>query len=783
MTGEKAKCAEGKANLLHHIGVLLLLTTLATLLLFRQVILGQPLWYGDIFTFFYPTRHYVSKRLLEMQVPLWQPYCNMGIPALAEPQFQVFYPPLWLTLPLQTHIGISISLWLHLIISGYTGFLFLHSCLRLSILPSLFGAFAFMLSGFIQGHMSHLIHVLGYPYLPLSLFVIHRALTSRKDITSWAIKLGIIFGLQALTASQFTYYSFIFAIAFTIFVGIHFSVGLRRCLLLWLISLFVLLGVCAIQFLPTLEIARFSARVPTKEFASIDSLPPLRWLITSVLPNSYGAFVSDFKSKGISDVSFVGHATILLASIGVITCATKEPFSIFFLLTLLASLILSFGSYTPLWHILAPVASALYSFRCPSRWLYTYTFSICVLASIGMQKLLLGDLPKRKTLFAVCAVLYAVCLSMMLILRAMKPSHDVFADVLDMLLVLCLWAYVIMALLWAIVELRGTKPHSQFTNRFAYLLLTGLVCELFLLAQGMHFSVGVEKSIFNYRSSIARFVAEDERYFSERMPIAHILLANHYLNHGVCKRSSDALVMAQLELLKPNLNVLHSKRAIYTEGLLISRPYWSEPFVVIADLMHEDNERLYRLAGVKRIFSLWRKKHLKLLAKTKDGIFVYEDEEALPMVYFASRARIVRTTNDAIRLISSPSFDPRNEVALLSVGRKVSEEKHTQCNNAKVAIRSWQCEIFEAECETECDGWLVWLECFHPGWKAFVDGLKKEIGVANGAFMAVKVGKGRHTVIFAFLPASYLIGSFISLCVIAFLVSLKVYRVVCGNRW
>jgi hypothetical protein len=781
VVGVKVKLAVERLNWLHHIGALLLFIALATLLLFRQVILGYPLWHGDTFTFFYPTRHYVSKRLLEMQLPLWQPYCNMGITALAEPQYQVFYPPLWLTLPLQAHTAISFSIWLHLILSGYATFLFLRSCLRLSMLPSLFGAFAFMLSGFIQGHIGHLNLVLSYPYLPLGLFVVYRALTFGGNVVAWGIKLGIVFGLQALTGSPFTYYSFVMAVAFTAFLGVQFDVGLKRCFLLWLVSLFVLFVVFAIQLLPTFEVARFSVRIPTKEFASLDSLSPLRWLVTSVLPNSYGTFVSGFFTTRAEAFSFVGHSTMLLAFIGVLACASKEGFSLFFSLFWFLSLILSFGSYTPFWQFLAPVASAFYRFRCPSRWLYTYTLSVCVLSSIGMQRLLCG-LPKRKILFAICVVLYAAFLSFVMAMRFMKPSHDVFADLLDMLLVLCLWAYAIMALLWAVMESQETKSPSQFAHRFAHLLLIGMVCELFLLAQGMEFSVGVEKSIFSHRSSVARYIGENERYFSERMPIAHVLLANRYLNHGVCKSKFDALVMAQLELLKPNLNVLQSKRAIYTEGMLISRPYWSEPFVVKTDLMHKDIARLCKLAGVKRIISPWRKKqkHLKLLAETEDGIFVYEDDEALPMVYFVSRARRVRTTDDAIRLVSKPSFDARREVVL--VGEVVGEGMRVVGGDGKVAIRRWGYEIFEASCEASCDGWLVWLECFHPGWKAFVDGVRKGVSVANGAFMAVKVGKGKHNVTFVFLPTSYLVGSFISLCAIAFLISLKVYRVASGNR-
>jgi len=56
----------------------------------------------------------------------------------------------------------------------------------------------------------------------------------------------------------------------------------------------------------------------------------------------------------------------------------------------------------------------------------------------------------------------------------------------------------------------------------------------------------------------------------------------------------------------------------------------------------------------------------------------------------------------------------------------------------------------ELEVRAPEDGFLVRLENFHYGWRAFVDGENTKIYRANYAFQAIKVPKGSHKVIFQF---------------------------------
>ena len=64
---------------------------------------------------------------------------------------------------------------------------------------------------------------------------------------------------------------------------------------------------------------------------------------------------------------------------------------------------------------------------------------------------------------------------------------------------------------------------------------------------------------------------------------------------------------------------------------------------------------------------------------------------------------------------------------------------------------------------SESGGFLVLADTFYPDWQATLDGKPVEILRANYAFRAVALPPGEHTVVFRYLPRSFLVGSAISL--------------------
>jgi hypothetical protein len=63
---------------------------------------------------------------------------------------------------------------------------------------------------------------------------------------------------------------------------------------------------------------------------------------------------------------------------------------------------------------------------------------------------------------------------------------------------------------------------------------------------------------------------------------------------------------------------------------------------------------------------------------------------------------------------------------------------------------------------TQRAGLLVLDDLDYPGWKASIDGRDATIHPANGAFRAVAVPAGAHTIRFAYEPASVLVGAIVS---------------------
>ena len=79
------------------------------------------------------------------------------------------------------------------------------------------------------------------------------------------------------------------------------------------------------------------------------------------------------------------------------------------------------------------------------------------------------------------------------------------------------------------------------------------------------------------------------------------------------------------------------------------------------------------------------------------------------------------------------------------------------CWPASIQAKEW---LLEPEGEREAV--LVLTDSYYPGWTAEVDGKAADILRADYVFRAVPLSAGRHTVVFKFRPASFLLGAAVS---------------------
>ena len=92
-----------------HYGALLAIIVLTLLFFYQLAFTDRILGRGDTFAYFYPYWGVRNQALAQGQLPLWSPDLFMGIPLLANPQLGTFYPPNWLTIPLNAPDAVRVS--------------------------------------------------------------------------------------------------------------------------------------------------------------------------------------------------------------------------------------------------------------------------------------------------------------------------------------------------------------------------------------------------------------------------------------------------------------------------------------------------------------------------------------------------------------------------------------------------------------------------------------------------------------------------------------------------
>ena len=151
---------------------------------------------------------------------------------------------------------------------------------------------------------------------------------------------------------------------------------------------------------------------------------------------------------------------------------------------------------------------------------------------------------------------------------------------------------------------------------------------------------------------------------------------------------------------------------------------------------------------------------LQPVAKQGDDL-ILENRTALPRAWVAYRWRRSPRESDAIATtLASSTLQLQREPVLetssvspIGAGPEPTPVSFVRDENERVVLRA----------DAVRSGYLVLDDTYYPGWKAYVDGRSVRIVAANGAFRAVVLPAGRHTVTFSYEPASVRVGAVISL--------------------
>ena len=135
------------------------LLALAAVGFFWQILFAgawMPSGGGDLASLLYPTYHFAARSLKSGLIPLWNPYLWSGASFAADIQASLFYPVNLIYFILAPEIGyrgVMLLAVFHFWLAGAGMYLFLKTLLpRDAILPSFFGALAYMLSDYFIVH-------------------------------------------------------------------------------------------------------------------------------------------------------------------------------------------------------------------------------------------------------------------------------------------------------------------------------------------------------------------------------------------------------------------------------------------------------------------------------------------------------------------------------------------------------------------------------------------------------------------------------------------------------
>jgi hypothetical protein len=124
-----------------------------------------------------------------------------------------------------------------------------------------------------------------------------------------------------------------------------------------------------------------------------------------------------------------------------------------------------------------------------------------------------------------------------------------------------------------------------------------------------------------------------------------------------------------------------------------------------------------------------------------------------PRAYAVSGVRIA-DHGDALSALVDAGFDPGREIVLPS-GRAAAADPAFR---GEAVITRLGTDRVALDASLSAPGYVVLVDAYDPGWRAWVDGSETSLLRANVAFRAVAVGAGRHSVELRYRPRALLIG-------------------------
>lgn len=779
---------------------LLLAVVLAAAPLLPAFAPGRTLYYRDVGQSHLPARELGARMLREGHLALWNPHRGNGQPFLANPNSLVFRPTSIFFIALPARLA---SLALALSVASLLGAAAAGSWLLLreigySTHASFVGACAFSLSGALQSLGQVMNHLEGVAWVPLTLWLVQRALA--RGWRPWAPLAALPFAF--VVASGEPIWIEMTGIGALALPGLR-EAGWRRTAGVAAIAAVLGLLVAAAQVLPLAELASKGGRAEGLPAAEVLkwSLPPAALLQTFV-PSLWGdpsrANPESYWGAGLFDTSLPWllslhlGAPILALAAAAIWCGRRR-----FVFPALAlsggGVLLALGSHLPMSGLLVLAVPGLDQVRFPAKWFLLATWGIALLACEGVDALAGGEAGRRKPrwLLAALGTAAAAAMAAGALARAgaagfalpwLRGLLSVPGFVSDEMLArgalagIGGWAAAGAGAVLLVVILLARDPEEGRALRRS---AVAAVCAAVLLAGAWGLNPSAPRDVVFEPSplldDIPGAMRGESRLFSFPRP------------KGFAYRAPSA-EMVERTGLPPDSLAWGMRWDVRTLRFFTAYPAGLDaafdqargdllglrPGSLLAEKLRdglplEQTLRLLEAASAGYVLAYERLDAASLdpiaslPGESNPPVSLYALSTALPRAYVVPRATPVAEPWAAIEAIREGRTDPRREVL---VGEDDLRANPGRGDAAAVESPFRLATITRDEPETVIvavadgpEGWLVLTDTYERWWRAELDGGDVPVLRANGMFRTVRIPAGEHEVRFHYAPRLFHAGA------------------------
>ena len=729
-------------------------------------------FFRDLGSYFYPIKFSVAEAFKAGELPLWERRMASGFPIMAGLQSAVFYPPSLAFDLLPFFAAVQIIFVIHYAVAALGTYVLFRSW-KCEVFVAVIGAILFAFSGTMVSLTNLLNHFQSAVWLPWMIYLWER--TVRTGRWTAFVAFSIVSLCQLLAGSPE-----IFLLSLSLIVLDTLRLyrereinALFRCITILFGAGVIIIGLGMIQLLPTAELILQSRRdlpIPASE--------ALDW---SLRPSSLlGLFLPTLEadtslSLGVRSLLGQGVPFLLSHYMGVIavfalcywfrTVRMKERVVVLVLVG--CSLLLAFGSYTPVYPFLYDWVPAFRAMRFPEKYYYL-TFALLVFTAVrGLRQIDDKEYPHSPWLIAT-----AILAAWLIAYVTFRVQPQLLADLLqppNPNQIAPSTNPTTIAAILAILEKQVAVALVLATlfclQRFGLIRKTLLQC---LLVLAVYFDLSSANKPLHFRRDAT--LIENIPRIMDKPPADHSRffyyppgenLHPSYVRVTGSPDYNKATVIALNNLL-PNAGMLYGFEYFQDIDALGRRSYTN--FLHFINALPADRRgKLLGAVNVKYVvaFHPLEVKGLDLVREFPEHYSkLYEVTDAVPRAYVAARAVYELNPKSTLERMSSDSFDPLGDV-IVDAPVQLGPQDVIQ---SAATIKLYRNNQVQIDAQLSARGILVLTDAYYPGWKVRVDGKKQKILRANYLFRGVELPAGKHKVEFIYEPKSFTVGLIISLC-------------------